>query len=354
VLDFTLASVAGSGSAPIFHVYSLYRVAWRAKGRLHRRAAACVAQSASPVYDAASDPADLAPAPGRAAAWAGLGLHQLRYVLAAAEHGGFRRAARSLGVQQSAVSRRIQDLEARLGSPIFARGPQGVRLTEAGLDFVRLATGAMLQLDQAVDGAAEVARGEAGVLRVGVLASFGGEKLEAVLGGLLARVTELQIDLMEASAEALTEALRQGQLDVAFLLDAPADLASQPAWRERLMLALPVDHGLAARATLGRRELGGLAPRASRALMSGLLALPAGGQDLVGRLCVQDASPYSLVRLTALGQGCVLVTEGAAPRVTGVVYRPVRRARLSFRAVLGRRPEKPCVRRLLALLPADA
>jgi DNA-binding transcriptional LysR family regulator len=38
-------------------------------------------------------------------------LRHLRYFLAAAEHGSFRKAAVALGVQESSMSRRIRDLE---------------------------------------------------------------------------------------------------------------------------------------------------------------------------------------------------------------------------------------------------
>lgn len=304
------------------------------------------------MFDTASVLSEPAPGLGRAAAWAGLGLHQLRYVLAAAEHRGFRRAARSLGVQQSAVSRRIQDLEARLGGPIFERGPHGVQLTPAGVDFVRSAQQAMLQLDEAVDVVAEAAREEAGVLRIGILGALGGVGLDSLLTRFLARGHAVQFDLKEGSAEILTEALRRGRLDLAFLSAPPSDLVCHRAWRERLVLALPANHPLAARAALDRRDLADLAIKAPRVLVSGLLANGGWTGELAGRLEVQDASAQSLVRLTALGQGCALIVEGAATRMSGVVYRPIQRARMTFSAVLGRRPEKPCVRRLLALLPA--
>src|SRR5689334_16391347 len=63
-----------------------------------------------------------------------------RYVDAVARYGSIRKAAEALHVVSSALNRRILDLEAELGSPLFERLPRGVRPTAAGelfLDYVR-------------------------------------------------------------------------------------------------------------------------------------------------------------------------------------------------------------------------
>src|SRR5258707_14914853 len=64
----------------------------------------------------------------------GLGLRELRAVLAVAELGSFRRAAAELGYTQSALSHQVSALEAALGWPLFHRpgGRAPVRLTPAG------------------------------------------------------------------------------------------------------------------------------------------------------------------------------------------------------------------------------
>ncbi len=48
-------------------------------------------------------------------------LPQLGYFLAAVEHGSFRKAAPSLGVQESTASRRIRALEGHVGASLFIR-----------------------------------------------------------------------------------------------------------------------------------------------------------------------------------------------------------------------------------------
>jgi DNA-binding transcriptional LysR family regulator len=56
----------------------------------------------------------------------------LRLFWAVAESGGFGAAARALGVSQSTITRRVEELEYRLNARLFTRSPHGVSLTEAG------------------------------------------------------------------------------------------------------------------------------------------------------------------------------------------------------------------------------
>ncbi len=56
----------------------------------------------------------------------------LRYFEAVAEDGSIRRASERLHISPSAVNRQILKLEDYLGTPLFERRPDGMRLTDAG------------------------------------------------------------------------------------------------------------------------------------------------------------------------------------------------------------------------------
>ena len=58
-------------------------------------------------------------------------IRQLRYAIAAADHGSFYRAARVLEIEQSTLSRAIMKLERSIGMPIFERSRAGVTTTFA-------------------------------------------------------------------------------------------------------------------------------------------------------------------------------------------------------------------------------
>jgi DNA-binding transcriptional LysR family regulator len=66
-------------------------------------------------------------------------LKLLTHVVEVARMGSIRKAAEHLNLTPSAMNRRIQDLEAEVGTPLFERRPRGVKLTTAGEMFVRYA-----------------------------------------------------------------------------------------------------------------------------------------------------------------------------------------------------------------------
>lgn len=62
---------------------------------------------------------------------------KLKVCLAVAQAGSMAAAAQRLGESQATVSRKIDDVESRLGTELFLRSPRGVELTEAGLNAVK-------------------------------------------------------------------------------------------------------------------------------------------------------------------------------------------------------------------------
>src|SRR5262249_24456148 len=100
----------------------------------------------------------------------GVGLRELRAVLAVAELGSYRRAAAELGYTQSALSHQVAALEAALGWPLFHRpGGRGqVRLTPAGEAVCRRARRVLGEVEAIAADAEEAERGKSVRVRVGV------------------------------------------------------------------------------------------------------------------------------------------------------------------------------------------
>lgn len=75
-------------------------------------------------------------------------LKGLRIFRVAAEAGGFGAAEKRLRMSRATISRRIKDVETKLGTPLCTRGPQGFQLTEAGRAVLGLTAEALDALDR--------------------------------------------------------------------------------------------------------------------------------------------------------------------------------------------------------------
>ncbi|MFC4376381.1 LysR family transcriptional regulator [Nocardia halotolerans] len=79
-----------------------------------------------------------------------LDLAAVRAFVLATEERHFGRAAAALGITQQALSKRLARLESTLGARLLDRGPDGVRLTEAGTRFLPGAHETLASADRAV------------------------------------------------------------------------------------------------------------------------------------------------------------------------------------------------------------
>ena len=96
----------------------------------------------------------------------------LRTFVALAQTGGFAAAADRLGIVKSAVSRRVREIEERLGVRLVQRTSRNVSLTEAGRNYAERARAILAELeemDEAVRGANDSPEG---TLRISAPVSF--------------------------------------------------------------------------------------------------------------------------------------------------------------------------------------
>jgi DNA-binding transcriptional LysR family regulator len=63
-------------------------------------------------------------------------LRDFRLAVTASQHRSLRQAAEALNIRQSTLSRRLRDIERRLGVVLFERTNGGTRLTTMGLEFI--------------------------------------------------------------------------------------------------------------------------------------------------------------------------------------------------------------------------
>lgn len=258
-------------------------------------------------------------------------LRQLRQFVAVAEELSFRRAAERLHMSQPPLSQVIRALEEELGITLFERTRRRVELTQPGRVLLDQAHRVLSQMDRALAAARGAGRGMTGRLSVGFVSSATYEILPAILRRFRASHPAVDLHLEELDTVDQTDALLQHRIDVA--LNRPptfyaSAIAQETLLSERMIVAVPADHPLAARRTLRLRDLREepfvlIPPRGGTGYHTRVLdACQEAG--FVPRVAQTARYMHTIVGLVAAGMGVALVSESLAnltPR--GCVYRPL-------------------------------
>ncbi|MYX99684.1 LysR family transcriptional regulator [Streptomyces sp. SID486] len=188
-------------------------------------------------------------------------LQQMRYVVAVAETRNFTRAAERCSVVQSSLSHRIAPLERELGVRLFARSSRRVEPTSAGEAFVAAARECLAAADRAVADASAAAGVVRGRLAVGVIVTAAAVDVPEVLQRYHARHPEVRVMLRSGRSDELTAAIRDGDLDIAFLGlpegERPSGVESVALDHDEHVLAVPAGHRLAGASRVTLREIAG-------------------------------------------------------------------------------------------------
>src|ERR1700734_1795085 len=143
-------------------------------------------------------------------------LRHLRYFVTVAAYGSFNRAAQVLHLTQPPLSRQVKDLEAELGVPLFVRGTNTARLTEAGELFYEEARAVLARAEAAVRRVRGEARNE--TLRVGYAPSLTTGIISAVLKKFQAATRRVRVELADLSSREINALANDGRLDLAISL----------------------------------------------------------------------------------------------------------------------------------------
>jgi DNA-binding transcriptional LysR family regulator len=288
-------------------------------------------------------------------------LQHLRYAVAAADHGSFRRAAEMLLLRQSTLSRCISQLEYSLGLIVFERFSGGVRATTAGRHFLRTARSILEQMDSLVNSAHYAGCGEAGRLTVGFYTSISAGNLRATLVDYKKRFSQIDVYLKESSRVRLVTALRNGALDIAIVTSELPLLGNQgkPLWSERILLALLEGHPLAGKDVVYWTDLRGETVLLSqydpgRELEDLLLSKLVSPEDRP-KIAHHDVSRGIIKSLIAAGFGVSLVTESdVGANFSGLTFRELRDgtgpSRVGFSAHWRSDNDNPALANFLKLL----
>lgn len=254
----------------------------------------------------------------------------LRYAVAAADHGSFRSAAETLMIQQTTLSRCIRQLEHAIGMSVFDRYSGGVRATQFGQSFLRVARSILEQVDSIVMSAQMTGRGELGRLSIGFYTSLSAGNLRGTIVEYSRQFPHIEIEMIERSRSRLTTALRNGAIDAAIVTGDRGLLGCKwmPLWSERILAVLPENHRLAGRQTVSWTDIGSevvlLGRRDPGPVIQDYLNARIVSAEGRPRIVWHDVSRESIKSLVGASLGIGLTLEASlGTNSDGVVHREI-------------------------------
>lgn len=241
-------------------------------------------------------------------------LRQLQYLVAVAEEGSVRGAARRLYMAQPPLSQALLRLERELGVALFTRSSRGVVLTDAGRELVGRSREIISQVEDAKTAMQVRDRDTGPDLRVGAVAGplSAGELTRPILDAFRTQHPEITVKLRDTSFADQVDLVTSGAIDLA-LVRCPIehdDVDVVPIAAEPRALFVPSTHELAAEQHLSVDDITDypmLALDAPDSFASFWQLDPERGRSLVD----EAVAPVSTV------QGIQLALETAQVVVTG-------------------------------------
>ncbi len=179
-------------------------------------------------------------------------LHQIRYFLAVCEALNFTRAATACHVSQPSLTRAIKLLELELGGPLFNRERGNTHLTELGASVAPHLREALAQAAAAHGRARSLFALREARLALGVAAGVAPTHLATVLRDYARGHPEVAIAVLEDTPDRLHDAIRRGEIELAFLAGRPHDIDDlhyHAIGVDRAQLLLAGSHRLAGHGT---------------------------------------------------------------------------------------------------------
>ena len=120
--------------------------------------------------------------------------------LAVAAAGSFSQVAKTQAVAVSSVTRKIDWLEAEVGTRLFLRSPRRVSLTDAGEQFMPRARNILAELAEAKESLAALNADPRGLMTITAPATFGRLIVAPAIASFLARYPLMEVELHVSDA----------------------------------------------------------------------------------------------------------------------------------------------------------
>ena len=184
-------------------------------------------------------------------------LRHIRVFTAVAENLHFGKAAQSLHIAQSAVSRTIRWMEQDLKAPLLVRNTRNVALTPEGALLLQECRQIVAQFDKSIKRTRSISAGLAGELDVGCNDFAFLAELPVILKLFGRRFPDITIRLHEGQRSEQLAVMSRGKLDVSFVIGPVnlPDVATVTTGRYPLTALVSNNHPLAQRRKLRLKDL---------------------------------------------------------------------------------------------------
>jgi DNA-binding transcriptional LysR family regulator len=174
------------------------------------------------------------------------------YLDAVARAGSIRKAAEKLHVASTALNRKILELEAEAGTPLFERLPRGVRLTAAGEVLVNTVRRGLAELRSAGSQIEQLRGLVRGTVRLGCAESVATDLVPATIAHYQQTHPGVTFQVVSGVTQQLVAALLADQIELVLVHDPEPsdDLRVIAALDQPLCAMLRPDHPLVKRRTL--------------------------------------------------------------------------------------------------------
>lgn len=257
-------------------------------------------------------------------------LTQLRCFVAVATELHFGRAARMLNMSQPPLTRHVQMLEHALGVTLFDRNKRSVRLTASGRALLPDAQEVLRRLANAEISVKRAAEGTVGSVVMGFIPASSYAVLPRLLALAKQHLPDVDIVLREMQSLDQYEALSNETIELGLVrpITQRPEISNQALLKESFVLAIPMDHPLAAKTQVKLADLDDQ-PFIMYSLVEGRYSY----EMLVGAFRMASCSPryvqyitfpHSMLSLVSVGLGLALVPRSATKlRLNNVHYAEV-------------------------------
>lgn len=184
-------------------------------------------------------------------------LNYLRYFHAVSRTRSIRKAAESLNVAQSAVSRQIKNLEAELGVPLFERHARGVRLTDAGEILARYTRQTMLNLERTRSEIEDLRALRRGTVNLCTVEAGIGDIVPGVIGRFRELYPGVKVAVWVRGTHGVVEALLNDDADIGLTFSTPEhpDITVVASREQRLNVVVAPTHPIGRRRSARMADL---------------------------------------------------------------------------------------------------